>query len=259
MTAAQPIPSGLDWAAVVMGANASARVAALRAAGVREIYIWDHPRSWRLDTWREGLSRMVGFAQRERLTGIIADAEGGWETATGDDARAFGAALDAASREFDVGFTSYPGFRLLRSIASAAPRVWGLVQIYNRGSRSAEVFASWFATFRSAFPSTIIIAATFVPATDIGQDLATREGYRAYLGRLPRSYGLATYGVGPSYMQAEVAAYRPLESSPLVAPLLSFATGFLPGGMPLPVVITLVVFALIIAAWGVWSVVRRVT
>jgi len=259
LTALQPIPSGLDWAAVVMTANSASRVAALRAAGVRDIYVWDHPRSWRPETWRDGLARMTAFARMHRLAGVIADAESGWESADEADAIELGRALQLTASEFDVGFTSYPGFRFVRTIGRAAPSVWGAVQIYNRGSRSAAVFAQWLAAFRLGFPSTIVIAATFVPDTVAGQDLSTRAGYRAYLGRLPRSYGLATYGAGPGYMAEEIASYRPVESSAMLGPVIGLASAWLPGSIPLPVILTMVIIAAIAIGWLLWSAIRKAT
>lgn len=259
LTGIQRIPSGLDWAAVLYAGNAAARVAALRASGVTTIYVWDHPSRFHRDGWESGLATLANFARQQRLTGVIIDAENTWTTADRPEARRMGAAAEILSREMEVGFTSFPGWPCLAAFAETCGRlVWGLVQIYNRGSNEARVFAAWLAQFRRAIPSTIVIAATFIPEHGHGRELATRSGFEAYLAKLPTSYGFATYGSGPGYMMDAIDSYRPITAAPIVASMLGFLAG-LPGAglVPLPVLVTVLalVCALVfgVVGWYLWK------
>jgi hypothetical protein len=259
LTETQSIPAGLDWAAVIIGSRAPARIEQLRAAGVTRIYVWDHPRSWRPDAWEASLSRFAAFARQYRLTGIIVDTENGWTAADRGEAARFGSAIRLLTGEMEVGVTTFPGSPILESLASTAgPQLWALVQIYNRGANDAATFRTWFDRVRRVVPSTIPLLATWVPAYGHGSDLATEEGYSAYLGKVPTSYGFATYGAGPSYMMRQIANYRPALSSPVLAPVLGFLSGILPGNVPLPVLVTVIVFAVLAIAAAAWWTFRRI-
>lgn len=257
LTASQVIPSGLDWAAVLLAANTGERVAALRAAGVRTIYVWDHPRSWFPDTWQRGLERHTAAVSRHGLQGIIVDPENGWDASMRADAAAFAGALNGLVASMEVGVTTFPGSPILDLLKGKVDRrIWGAVQIYNRGSRDARVFARWLERYRETFASTIPIIATFVPDHGVGSDLATPAGYQAYLGRVPTSYGFATYGIGPAYMQQAIARYRPITTSPLVGVALGGLSSLMPG-VPMPVVITLMVIAILVVTGFVWTALGR--
>jgi hypothetical protein len=241
LTETQSIPAGLDWAAVIIGSRAPARIEQLRAAGVTRIYVWDHPRSWRPDAWEASLSRFAAFARQYRLTGIIVDTENGWTAADRGEAARFGSAIRLLTGEMEVGVTTFPGSPILESLASTAgPQLWALVQIYNRGANDAATFRTWFDRVRRVVPSTIPLLATWVPAYGHGSDLATEEG------------------AGPSYMMRQIANYRPALSSPVLAPVLGFLSGILPGNVPLPVLVTVIVFAVLAIAAAAWWTFRRI-
>lgn len=257
LTASQAIPSGLDWAAVLLAANTAERVADLRRAGVSTIYVWDHPRSWGPDGWRNGVERHVAAVRRYSLAGFVADPENGWSASDRSEAAEFAAVLNGLVGSMEVGVTTFPGSPILDLFKGKIDRrVWGAVQIYNRGSRDARVFSRWLERYRETFPSTIPILATFVPTHGYGSDLSTPAGYASYLDRVPTSYGFATYGVGPAYMAQAISRYRPVTTAPVVGGVLAGLAGMLPG-VPMPVVVTLLAIAVVLVLGFSWVALGR--
>ena len=243
----------ITWGAAYLGSSIMAeQIEELRAAGAREIYVWAHPGAWVAATFETSVARAERACAQYGLAGYIADPE---YTVTQSQAVYYGSLLKAsADRGLSVGLTSFAVYPYLADFARGCDgAVWGMCQIYNRGSDLARDFDRWFARFRTLFTHAIILVATFVPATVTGRQLETAEGYEVYLSKLPSSAGWASFGAGgPSFMQARLASWRP--AGPITSAM--FALG-LPAVAHMPVFYSVILVALIALGLTLYFFFRR--
>lgn len=133
------------------GAANARDAAAVRATGA-PLWMFDGPASFTASTWREGLAALERRAREVGATGIVPDAEYGWDgqraeaLAMADECRAI------VSRGLRVCFTSYPHWPYVESFAARSNGdVSACVQIYGLGATDAPTFAAWLAKWRAAF------------------------------------------------------------------------------------------------------------
>lgn len=196
----------VTWVAVYMGSMFSSQLEAARESGAHDIYVWGEPNRWTAINFEQSIQTCERLARANGLLGYIADVE---TDMTPAQAYAMGRAFKASvGRGFSVGFTSFAGYRRLTDIAEGCDgSVWTLCQIYNQGSNQASVFLSWLNRFVSLFGHSIPLIPTYVPTRGTGPELATPEGYDAFLAKVPASSAVGFYG-HQRWMLARVATWR---------------------------------------------------
>jgi hypothetical protein len=180
-----------------------------KARGLR-VYLYGTPEHWRPDTWRASLGRIVAQCRELGCVGIIADAEGNWEGQSAQ-ARALGAELAKASAVVNVGFTSYPMWAHVRTLAAQCKgKVWATPQLYGRTGNGDAVFQRWYAPWVAAFGMGRVVPSI---AGWVSSDaLATSEGYRAYLAAIPPACAVIAWdesGSAPRHILQALSTYKP--------------------------------------------------
>lgn len=205
------------WRFVAVNAWRSDAAELAREAQARGAAAWLYgtPEHFRPDTFRAGLERLERLAgEIPGIAGVIADPEGEWpelsSSRRNELAAELGAGLATLARSTRVGVTSYPSWPGLEALAREAGRgVWGSPQIYGRTANDAETFARWLDAWRAHFGARVIPS---IAAWASSEGLATPEGFRAYLARLPRAAGAIAWDVTgrmPAYIVEGLEAYSP--------------------------------------------------
>lgn len=189
-----------DWIAVNAARFDARDVAIALKASRHKVYLTEQPGSWHPENALATLDRLVFRAQAWNVDGVIVDAESGWGGVAPD---ALAHAMVRASSKTSIGFTSYPLWPGLRSLAAiAGPSVWGSPQIYHE--HPARVMQSWFATWKELFSDAI-------PSITLWRNDVSRTDreYAAYLAKVPSAHGYIGWTTDQT-PDSMVRAYRAL-------------------------------------------------
>lgn len=190
-----------------------------RARGL-EVWLYAGPDHWlprdqvtdpREHDWATTLQRQIDLCLSIGAVGIIADPERNWEGKRAE-AQELGRALKQASSRVRVGFTSFPTWPWVESLAAeCVGYVWGSPQIYGRLQQGADTFARWYRPWADAFGAARVIPSI---AGWVASELhSTPEGYAQYLATLPVSTGCIVWdesGTPPSFIVSALSEYEPV-------------------------------------------------
>jgi hypothetical protein len=159
------------------------------------VYLWSYPETWEPDRWVDTLLAQSERVRRLGLDGFIADVEQGWASRIGDEqVGELGKALQHAAQTLpSVGFTSFPSWPHLESVAELAPLVWGSPQLYGvlEPGNDAELHrraVRWRSAFKSVIPS--LAAWSRTPAEQQSYLGGFRSESGALLWQTPSNDGL---------------------------------------------------------------------
>lgn len=187
------------WHVAVVNAFRSdaAQLAQTASAAGCSIWLYGTPDRFTAATWRASLDTLRGkLTSIPHVVGVIIDRED--VSPSLPDVTAMAQAMVALSSETRVGFTSYPSWGGLETLArTCGESVFGCVQIYGRSSQNPADWQSWFRRWQAFFGSRLIIATAGWASNP---SLGTPEGFARYLDGLPRAPGALVWDESGSRM-----------------------------------------------------------
>lgn len=166
-----------------------------------EVWATSGPGDWTPRGWASTLPRIMEWAQRLGVRGIMPDPEDNWRNASAGQAARLGEALRVASGDVDVCVSSFPLLPHRRAL-------WGplkghasaIVQLYGK-NWPADFLAQWFADWEEMVGSgSVGLGVSLWASSPRNRGIAfstinTPPSYRAYLDSLPGAVG--AYGWPP--------------------------------------------------------------
>lgn len=204
------------WDIVVLqgrSVGVQAKVQALKSP-LRSVWLYVGVALSQPDTWEENLAILVDRAKAWGCAGVMLDPETGWtgSNASSQAAR-MGRALKAASAQTRVGFTSYPAWAHLDTVARECKgSVFGSPQNYPLVEAPTQ--KAWFGRWQNALGArSCILSVGAYPERELPPYIApdTPEKFDAYLASLPKSTGALAWTTsrGPEWMMTKLRAWKP--------------------------------------------------
>jgi hypothetical protein len=152
---------GCRFVALINGYGVQTHAVRAKDLGL-QTYLWSPPETWHPDNWADTFSLQMERVESLGLAGLIADVEDApmW-LGQHDDVQALGEALKYASKNYSIGFTSFPGWPYVDDLAKIfGGSVWCSPQLYGvRDPGTPQVVAARGKSWKSAFG-----AARYVPS-----------------------------------------------------------------------------------------------
>lgn len=183
-----------------------------------EVWATSGPGDWTPNGWATTLPRIVEWAQRLGVRGIMPDPEDLWRNARAGQMTRLAEALLSVTGDVDVCVTSFPLLPRRRELAEVLRgHASAIIQLYGK-NWPEDFLKAWFAEWESMWGSgSVGLGVSLWASSPQNQGLAfstinTPESYRAYLESLPASVG--AYGWPPSQSIAQWRLREYLSWSP---------------------------------------------